>query len=66
VLDEHFGREGNGKSGVFGYIEALGVGVDDFLDAGNCVERLAVVEGGRNGEMAGSSREIVDIEGRKV
>ena len=35
VLDEHFGGEGDGEGGVFGDVEAFGVGVDDFLDAGD-------------------------------
>jgi hypothetical protein len=34
-LDEHFGREGYSERGILGYVEALGVGVDDFLDAGD-------------------------------
>jgi hypothetical protein len=33
VLDEHFGGEGDCEGGVLGHVEALGVRVDDFLDA---------------------------------
>lgn len=35
MLDEHLGREGDGEGGVFGDVEALGVCVDNFLDAGD-------------------------------
>lgn len=35
VLNEHFGCEGDGEGGVFGRVNALGIGVDDFLDAGD-------------------------------
>lgn len=35
MLDEHFGGEGDGEGGVFGRVQAFGVGVNDFLDAGD-------------------------------
>jgi hypothetical protein len=36
VLDEELGCEGDCEGGVFGGVEALGVGVDDFLDTRDC------------------------------
>jgi hypothetical protein len=35
MLNEHFGRKGNGEGGILGYVEALGVCVDDLLDTGD-------------------------------
>jgi hypothetical protein len=38
VLDEHFCGEGDGKGGILGHIEALGVCIDDLLDARDWAE----------------------------
>jgi hypothetical protein len=35
MLDEHFRSKGNSEGGILGYVEALGVGVDDLLDTGD-------------------------------
>ena len=60
VLDEHFGGERDGEGGVFGDVEALGVGVDYFLDAGDYwgVELVGGLEAG--GEGVGEVGDVVD------